>query len=392
MTFASWFSSQHSHRRPSRTGVRRKRSCAFHRRASFDALEHRSLLSTATVNFLSGGESVDESAGTFSIPVTVSGTPDGTPTVSNFASGFIGPYGVAFDSAGNLYVANGAKGTVSKVAEAGGTPSTFASGFKFPVGLAFDSNFNLYVADDGADTVNKVPAGGGTPTTFATGFNDPTDLAFDATGNLYVANVGDGTVSMVPPGGGTPTTFATGFDEPDGLAFDAVGNLYVANLGNNTVSEVPRAGGASKTFATGFDGPVGLAFDAHNNLYVVDQTNATVDEVPATGGAATAFATGFDFPAGLALHAGSLYVANHGNGTVSQVTETLAVPFGLGGTAASGVAFSSVTANPLTFGIGQFTADITGTLLSDPGSAQTLTVTLDAPRGAPTWAARLSTR
>jgi hypothetical protein len=53
----------------------------------------------------------------------------------------------------------------------------------------------------------------------------------------------------------------------------------------------------------------------------------------------------------------------------------------LGGTAASGVAFSGVTSGRLTFGIGQTTQDITGTLLPVPGPDQTLTFTLGTPTG-----------
>ncbi len=67
-------------------------------------------------------------------------------------------------------------------------------------------------------------------------------------------------------------------------------------------------------------------------------------------------------------------------------TETASVPFSLGGTAVSGVAFSGVTASPLTFGVGQTTVDITGTLLSDPGPDQTLTLTLGTPQRAPSSA------
>ena len=58
------------------------------------------------------------------------------------------------------------------------------------------------------------------------------------------------------------------------------------------------------------------------------------------------------------------------------------MPFTLGGTAVSGTDYSGVTASPLTFGLGQTTSDITGTLLSDPGPSQTLTFTLGTPTGA----------
>ena len=59
----------------------------------------------------------------------------------------------------------------------------------------------------------------------------------------------------------------------------------------------------------------------------------------------------------------------------------MSVPFTLGGTAASGTTYSGITASPLTFGIGQTTRFITGTLLSEPGPSQTLTLTLGQPTG-----------
>jgi hypothetical protein len=147
------------------------------------------------VQFTTGAETVNESAGTFSIPVTLTGAP--TPVVSAFASGFNDPVGLAFDAAGNLYVVNDLGGAVNKVTPAG-VVSAFASGFNGPADLAFDAAGNLYVANNGGNTVNKVtPAGVVSP--FASGFSLPIGLAFDAAGNLYVANFnfGDGTVSKV---------------------------------------------------------------------------------------------------------------------------------------------------------------------------------------------------
>ncbi len=168
MTLASWFSSlKPSRRRQAQNGGRRNRSHVFDRSAFLEALEDRLVLSS--VSFSAGSETVNESAGTFSIPVTLSGSR--TPTVSTFASGFDSPYGLAFDSAGNLYVANYNNNTVSQVTPAGAV-STFASGFNLPDGLAFDSAGNLYVANWTGGTVSEVtPAG--LVSTFASGFDDP---------------------------------------------------------------------------------------------------------------------------------------------------------------------------------------------------------------------------
>src|SRR5260221_1658717 len=54
--------------------------------------------------------------------------------------------GVAFDRAGNLYVAHYiTAGKISKISP-DGIATTFATGFSNPSGLAMDGNDNLYVA------------------------------------------------------------------------------------------------------------------------------------------------------------------------------------------------------------------------------------------------------
>ena len=186
-------------------------------------------------------------------------------------------------------------------------------------------------------------------------------------------------MSEVTPAG-VVSTFASGFDYPDGLAFDASGDLFVANVGGNTVSEVTPAGVVS-TFASRLSVPIGLAFDPAGNLYVANANGGgTLSEVTPAG-VVTAFASsGFDIPAGLAFDAGNLYVVNNSNNTVSQVSETVTVPFAIGETGVSGTAFG-FTASPLTFGFGQTATTLTGTLVSDPGPSQTLTFTLGTPTG-----------
>ena len=353
------------------------RRAAGSRRVVFhlEELESR-LVPSATVQFSAGAETVNASAGTFSVPVTLTGAP--TPVVTTFATGFNGPDSSAFDAAGNLYVANFNNNTVSKVTPAG-VVSPFASGFVAPVGLAFDAAGNLYVSNIGDDTVNKVTPTG-TVSVFTSGFDFPHGLAFDAAGNLYVSNLGDNTVSKVTPAG-VISPFASGFNNPEGLAFDAAGNLYVSNLGDNTVSKVTPAGVVSP-FASGFNSPFGLAFDAAGNLYVSNAMANTVSKVTPAGGVSP-FASGFSSPEGLAFDAaGNLYVTNGNGNTVSEVSTAVTVPFTLGGTAVSGTDYTSVTASPLVFTSGQTTENITGTLLPDPGTIRTITFALGAPTDA----------
>ena len=71
------------------------------------------------------------------------------------------PFGLAFDSAGNLYAGNMGNGTIEKIAP-DGTAALFASttGSTSPQGLAFDSAGNLYVALYPNFTVEQFTPGG----------------------------------------------------------------------------------------------------------------------------------------------------------------------------------------------------------------------------------------
>jgi DNA-binding beta-propeller fold protein YncE len=144
-------------------------------------------------------------------------------------------WGLAFDSGGNLYAAQGPVNfggdpTIYKFAPNGtrtifAGPNAFAPG-EYPVGLAFDSSGNLYVSietfsDPGADSiVYFTPMGARNP--FASGLTFPRGLAFDGSGNLFVAEanaIPAGDILKFPSGGGSPTVFASGFGRPEFLTF-----------------------------------------------------------------------------------------------------------------------------------------------------------------------------
>ena len=298
----------------------------------------------AAVMFSTGSETVNESAGTFSIPVTLLGTPSGVVTVP-FALGGTAVSGVAYSgvTATPLTFAVGqtTQNITGTLLSDPGPAQTLTLTLGFPTGdaaLFTRSVVNtLTIAEPagvqfgtGSETVNEsagtfsIPVtlfGTVTPTvsTFASGFKDSVGLAFDSAHNLYVSDNGNNTVFKVTPMG-MISTFATGFDGPFALAFDAAGNLYVANSGNNTVSEVTPAGVMS-TFASGFNDPTGLAFDSAGNLYVASSGINTVIELSPAGVVVKTLTTGFNDPVGLAFDStGNLYVANRDAGSVSKVT------------------------------------------------------------------------
>ena len=117
------------------------------------------------------------------------------------------------------------------------TAGATLTGLADPDALAFDTSGNLYVANAGNNTVSVFSSGATTASATLTGLSTPDSLAFDASGNLYVANSGGTTVSVFAPGATTATATLTGLTAPDALALDSNGNLYVADLSAGVVSK-----------------------------------------------------------------------------------------------------------------------------------------------------------
>ncbi len=147
---------------------------------------------------------------------------EGVPATSAQISS---PAAVAFDSAGNLYIADTSNHRIRKVDTAGmittvaGTtqgfsgddgPATLAQ-LDFPIGLALDGADNIYVSDQNNERIRRVDAATGNISTVAGGgsalgdggpalsaqLNSPAHMEFDRAGNLYFADFSNHRVRMV---------------------------------------------------------------------------------------------------------------------------------------------------------------------------------------------------
>jgi sugar lactone lactonase YvrE len=250
-------------------------------------------------------------------------TPGGVQTT--FASGLSHPRGLAFDSAGNLFVATYfcndtpsrntiCDSTILKVAP-NGAQSVFA---KIPAffaqGVVIDHSDNVFVmtyqsllVPGGLSKIYKItPNGVRTPFGSVPG-QQSFGLAFDSAGNLFAAATLDDTIYKFAPDG-TRTVFVGssafgGLDGPIGLAFDQFGNLFVSfetfPYNNDTILEF-TPGGLKSTFATGLDSPRGLAFDSTGNLFVANVGGFDAGSIIkiAPDGTQTVFASGIGNPNG----------------------------------------------------------------------------------------------
>ncbi len=134
--------------------------------------------------------------------------------VSAIGGGFSGPYGVAVDSKGDVFVADSSQKVVKEIVAVGGvvssssTVNTVGSGFSEPFGVAVDSSGDVFVADEINNAVKEIVAVGGvvssssTVNTIGGGFRYPKSVALDSSGDVFVADAGNNAMKEIVCGWG----------------------------------------------------------------------------------------------------------------------------------------------------------------------------------------------
>lgn len=249
------------------------------------------------------------------------------------------PFGIVSVADGYLFVADEAKNVIRKINSSGvittyaGTgvagyngdniPATNAELYG-PYGLAFDISGNLYITDVYNFRIRKVDAAGIITTVAGTGhmgfggnggpataarFGPVSGIAVSRTGTVYFTDYENHMVRMISPAGivttiagnGTDTTSGDGGPATDagvkganGLYLDQQGNLFISDNWAHIVRMVDTSGiittiagngtqgfsgdGGPATMAQLFN-PIGITMNNTGNLLIADDYNSVVREL-----------------------------------------------------------------------------------------------------------------
>jgi hypothetical protein len=190
-----------------------------------------------------------------------------------------------------------------------------------PTGIAFDTQGNLYVADTDNDKIRKISTAGvmttlaGSTIGYADGngssaqFNRPISLTIDAQGTVYIAEAGNlrirkitvtGDVTTLAGNGTAGTTDGNGtaakIDIPGGLLVDGQGDLYFTQTNFYGIRKLSSSGMVSSfvgSTSTGYAEGTGTAArfnetysmtkDGEGNIYLADRKNKAIRKVTPQG-------------------------------------------------------------------------------------------------------------
>ena len=291
------------------------------------------------------------------------------------------PGGVAVDGAGNLFIADTSNGrirevsggTITTVAGNGadqfsgdGGPATSAS-LNYPWGVAVDSAGNLYIADSIHNRIRKVS--GGTITTVAGGgnggdggpaasasLNSPTGIALDSAGNLFIADYLNNRIREVFAGAvsyqATPASLSfsasAGGNAPGAqtvnLSSSIAGLTFTASTNAAWLSASPSSGSIPAALAVSTN-PASLAAGTYQGTVTITAPNA----VPATATVSVTLTVLAGTPAALGVDTQNIsFTATQGSGGLTlqlHVSNTGggSLSFTAGATTSSGGSWLSIS-------------------------------------------------
>jgi hypothetical protein len=196
--------------------------------------------------------------------------------------------GIALDSAGSLYIADGYFGTIRKISPDGIISTVLGAlgSLRHATEISVDAAGNLYIGYH--DSVENIFGPGRivkmTPDGIISTIGDsifatdgwPTAVVADSVGNVYLgfATLWDkpSTIYKVSPDGNVSAVCLSPADLPVGLALDSAGDLYISaysvNDGPSGIWKIDPQGGMTHVFRSSYAS--GVAVDSIGNLFITE--------------------------------------------------------------------------------------------------------------------------
>lgn len=225
---------------------------------------------------------------------------NGMMSIVTAATGLNQPGGIAVDLSGNLYIADAGNNVIREVSgdvmttvAGSGNADTFVASGKAtsidlagPFGVAVDNSGNIYIADTGFYAIRKV----------------------DASGNLTTV-AGNGNMATSFVASGVAADLVLGGLESFAVAGDAFGNLYFQDYnsirkvdpssgnfttvtGNGTESSSFAVSGTAANIAISSMGVYGIGADSSGELYFADAGYAVIRKIDSSGNLTTVAGNG----------------------------------------------------------------------------------------------------
>lgn len=290
---------------------------------------------------------------------TVNITPPASP-VPEYSSKFGGPgvtnglfgsiAGVAKDSTGKIYAADGVNNRIQVFDGSGNYLSQFpiiGAGFptNFITGIYIDSSDNIFAADTFNHKIQKYNSAGVFQFEFGV-FGAapgqlwaPANVSTDSIGNIYVADPTNGNLQKFDSGGTFITQIGTGgggagnYLAPNDVEIDAFDNIFVLDFSGNKVLKYDSAGVFQFEFSGGFNQPQYFTLDSSGNIYVSDSDNSVVKYFDSAGNPLGQFGSNgsgngqFTQTMGITIVGDYIYVGDTGGSRI-QIFYTKPYPVG----------------------------------------------------------------
>jgi streptogramin lyase len=200
---------------------------------------------------------------------------------------FRGPFGIATDKSGTVFVADTDNDRIQVFSASGGfqrkwgTTGSADGQFLSAQDVAVDAQGVVWVADYRNARVQKFSSGGAFQMSIAA--DQPTGVAVDADGNLYVLELSGRLTRYDKASDYAPGKSFKAAGKGGDVEVDAAGDIFAADPGALKVTRYDSEGKAKGTMRGGLSAPIGVGVDLDCNVWITQIAARRIAKFSASG-------------------------------------------------------------------------------------------------------------